>query len=299
MTHNARFRRMWKRSLASSFVIATTLMRSSVTRAKALQPLATLTQSSQSLFRLKYCKHLDISTFQYSKSSFKNEGRGFNTQCASKLKGGQGRSTSSTKPGREKEIEVSERGFTCIIGVDEAGRGPIAGPVVAAACHIPLDVDLEKEKGIILKDSKKLSERKREEIFEELRSHPQIMCSWAVIPHNRIDKINILEATFEAMDEAVSKLARTPDYVLVDGNMVPKAWTATHKKTKKGIRSSGDSDGSLPNKVPPFHAEPIVKGDSTCVAIAAASIVAKVISVLYMHTSTTLAKQKKRDMIAS
>eukprot|EP00466_Bigelowiella_natans_P009114 jgi/Bigna1/87653/estExt_fgenesh1_pg.C_220180 len=172
---------MWKRGLASSFVIATTLMRSFITHANIFQRLAISTQSRQGPLSLRCCKRLRISTspLQCTKSSFKEGGRGsriFNTQLAtyaSKLKGGQGKSAASAKPGREKEIEVSQRGFTCIIGVDEAGRGPIAGPVVAAACHIPLHVNLEKEKGIILKDSKKLSEKKREEIFEELTSHPQ------------------------------------------------------------------------------------------------------------------------------
>jgi ribonuclease HII len=130
-----------------------------------------------------------------------------------------------------------------VAGVDEAGRGPLAGPVVAAA--VILD-DLQPIAG--LGDSKVLSERKRERLFDEIRAKA-LACSIAEATVEEIDRLNILQATLLAMQRAVAGLRLPPGHVLVDGNRLPLL------------------------KVP---AEAIVKGDATVPAISAASILAKV-----------------------
>ncbi|MCI8514726.1 MAG: ribonuclease HII [Lachnospiraceae bacterium] len=133
--------------------------------------------------------------------------------------------------------------YTWICGVDEAGRGPLAGPVVAGAAVLP------KEDVIYyLNDSKKLSEKKREELFQQIRERA---AAWGVgiVSHARIDKINILQATYEAMREAVAGLFREPDLLLNDAVRIP--------------------DVTIPQV-------PIVKGDAKSASIAAASILAKV-----------------------
>ncbi len=141
------------------------------------------------------------------------------------------------------EQELHSRGFRFVAGVDEAGRGPLAGPVFAAA------VIMEEDKYLSdIKDSKKLSEKKREELYEYII---QNAVSYAVcsVDEGVIDEINILNATFQAMLGAVEGLDVTPDYVLIDGNR------------SKGI--------ALPH-------ECVVKGDAKVACIAAASILAKV-----------------------
>jgi ribonuclease HII len=130
-----------------------------------------------------------------------------------------------------------------VAGVDEAGRGPLAGPVVAAA--VILD-DLQPIAG--LGDSKVLSERKRERLFDEIRAKA-LACSIAEATVEEIDRLNILQPTKLAMQRAVAGLRLPPGHVLVDGNRLPLL------------------------KVP---AEAIVKGDATVPAISAASILAKV-----------------------
>ena len=143
------------------------------------------------------------------------------------------------------EIERScrEKGFKCIAGVDEAGRGPLAGPVFAAAVILPENCFIPG-----LNDSKKLSEKKREELFDIICEKAVSYCI-ANISQERIDEINILNATFEAMNNAVNGLDVTPDYVLIDGNRI-KGMDVAH--------------------------ETVVKGDAKSVSIAAASILAKV-----------------------
>jgi ribonuclease HII len=128
-------------------------------------------------------------------------------------------------------------------GVDEAGRGPLAGPVVAAA--VILD-DLKPIKG--LADSKVLTATKRERLFDEIRAKA-LCCSIAEASAEEIDRLNILQATLLAMQRAVAGLRLKPAYVLVDGNRLP---------------------------VLPMPAEAIVKGDAKVPAISAASILAKV-----------------------
>ena len=141
------------------------------------------------------------------------------------------------------EDELRVQGYTSIAGVDEAGRGPLAGPVVAAACILPPGLLISG-----IDDSKKLSPARRLALFEQIKAHPQIRYGIGVVDAKRIDEINILQATFEAMRLALSKLSQTPDYILVDGNLLPQT---------------------------PFPGRAVVKGDSLCQAIAAASILAK------------------------
>lgn len=131
-----------------------------------------------------------------------------------------------------------------LAGVDEAGRGPLAGPVVAAAVILPYDF---YHHGI--KDSKKLSQSVREELFPIIKSNA-IAYSYSIINHNKIDKINILKASLLAMKNSVKKLKIQPELVLVDGNK---------------IFSYGCPVLS------------IIKGDSKSQSIAAASIIAKVV----------------------
>lgn len=133
-----------------------------------------------------------------------------------------------------------------ICGVDEAGRGPFAGPVVAAACVLDLS-DPEKEI-LYLNDSKKLSEKKREVLFEEIKEKA-VCYGIGIVESSVIDEINILQATFRAMQTAIAQLDPKPDFVLADAVTIPKI------------------------EVPQ---EGIVKGDAKSVSIAAASILAKV-----------------------
>ncbi len=149
--------------------------------------------------------------------------------------------------------EIEERlhgeGYELIAGVDEAGRGPLAGDVYAAA------VILDKNNPIDgLNDSKKLSEKKREEFFDEI-TKKALAYSVCSVSAERIDEINILNATFEAMNNAVDSLKITPDFVIIDGNRI-KNMQISH--------------------------ETIVKGDAKSASIAAASILAKVSRDRYM-----------------
>lgn len=142
------------------------------------------------------------------------------------------------------EKEYNAKGYELIGGIDEAGRGPLAGPVVAACVILP--------KGCIIEgvnDSKKLSEKKREALYEEIT---QKAVAWGVgiMDNNVIDDINILEATRKAMTHTIEELEVKPDYIFID---------AEKKVDTKGI---------------PYL--PIVKGDALSISIASASIIAKV-----------------------
>ena len=143
----------------------------------------------------------------------------------------------------EIENERRKKGYKYIAGVDEAGRGPLAGPVYAAAVILPEGMLIEG-----INDSKKLSEKKREELFDVICEKASAYCI-AEVSHTRIDEINILNATFEAMNKAVNGLNIRPDYVLIDGNRI------------KGME--------IPH-------ETVVKGDAKSISIAAASILARV-----------------------
>jgi len=149
------------------------------------------------------------------------------------------------------EKEAWKSGLFFIAGVDEAGRGPLAGPVVAAAVAFERE-PLEKsgaEEFAGLTDSKALTEKKRDSFFEQLTTCPFAHTAFAVIEPDEIDSINILQATWKAMADALSGLDRKPDLALVDGNPV------------RGL---------------PCKSQNIVKGDAKSLSIAAASIIAKV-----------------------
>lgn len=143
----------------------------------------------------------------------------------------------------EIENVYRSQGYVNIAGVDEAGRGPLAGPVYAAAVILPPDTVI---KGI--NDSKKLSEKRREELFEEI-TEKAVAYNICSIDEKRIDEINILNATYEAMNGAVNGLKIQPDFVIIDGNRI--------------------SGMTIPH-------ETVVKGDAKSISIAAASILAKV-----------------------
>ena len=149
------------------------------------------------------------------------------------------------------ERRLWSSGRSHIAGVDEVGRGPLAGPVVAAAVILPQDFDV-----LGIDDSKKLSPKKREELFEVIKEKA---LAWSVgwVGPERIDEINILEATKEAMTQAVQGLSLQPDHVLIDGNFTVRAL-------------------ALPQTA-------IVKGDANSTSIAAASILAKVTRDRYME----------------
>ncbi len=136
-------------------------------------------------------------------------------------------------------------GYTAVAGVDEVGRGPLAGPVVCAAVILPLD---EEKRILGIDDSKKLSAKRREELAERIRETARAL-SIAEVDERIIDEINILQATRLGMKRAIESLTLPPDFVLTDGNMT--------------------LDISVPQKS-------IVKGDALVYSIGAASIVAKV-----------------------
>lgn len=141
------------------------------------------------------------------------------------------------------ERRAQEAGYGLVCGIDEAGRGPLAGPVCAAAVILPLDCQIPG-----LNDSKKLTEKKREALFPLIQEKALAYgIGWASA--QEIDEINILQATFLAMKRAVEQLPLQPGWALVDGNRMP------------------------PLEIP---GETVVKGDAQCASIATASILAKV-----------------------
>jgi ribonuclease HII len=146
------------------------------------------------------------------------------------------------RPDFSCELDALDRGYGIICGIDEAGRGPWAGPVVAAA--VVLDPDTIPRG---LNDSKKLSAARREELFDQIAASAKV--GIGVADERRIDRDNILAATLWAMAEAVRGLQRTPDFALVDGNRAPTL--------------------SCP-------VQTLVSGDARSLSIAAASIIAKV-----------------------
>lgn len=147
------------------------------------------------------------------------------------------------------ENEIYAEGYKLICGVDEAGRGPLAGPVYAAAVILPRDADIPG-----LNDSKKLTEKKREALFDVI-TRSALSYGIASASVEEIEKLNILNATFLAMNRAVAQLDPQPELTLVDGN-----------------RNTGIETAS----------RCIVKGDSKCADIAAASVLAKVSRDRYM-----------------
>ena len=143
----------------------------------------------------------------------------------------------------EFEHKYKEQGYQFICGVDEAGRGPLAGPVCAAAVILPVDIDIQG-----LNDSKKLTDKKRRELFPII-CEKAIAYGIAFADHAEIDEINILQATYLAMERAIKQLSVMPDFALIDGNRA--------------------KDFGVP-------LETIVGGDGRSASIAAASVLAKV-----------------------
>lgn len=142
------------------------------------------------------------------------------------------------------ENQLRSEGFRLIAGIDEAGRGPLAGPVSAGAVILPADY----EHGI-LNDSKQLSEKSREALYEEITTDERIFWASASVGPGEIDAINILQATYRAMGSAFERLDPHPDMALIDGRPV-RGFPGQHRA--------------------------LVKGDSLSLSIAAASIIAKV-----------------------
>ena len=142
-----------------------------------------------------------------------------------------------------KKFEDEYKIYGNICGIDEAGRGPLCGPVVAGAVILPKEYDI-----LYLNDSKKLSEKKREELYDEI-AEKALAWSVGIVSPERIDEINILQATYEAMRIAIQKLSVVPDILLNDAVTIPNV----------DIRQV-----------------PIIKGDAKSQSIAAASIMAKV-----------------------
>ena len=142
---------------------------------------------------------------------------------------------------KEYEHKYEHLGYLC--GIDEVGRGPLAGPVVAGAVILPKDCDI-----LYINDSKKLTAAKREELYDEIMEKA-VAAGIGMVSPQRIDEINILQATYEAMREAISKLEPAPDILLNDAVTIPEV--------------------TIPQV-------PIIKGDAKSISIGAASIIAKV-----------------------
>lgn len=146
-----------------------------------------------------------------------------------------------------------------ICGVDEAGRGPLAGPVVCAAVILPANIIIEK-----LNDSKRMTKRSRNEVYDVIREEA-VAYSVAFVDNKEIDCINILNATMKGMSKAIDSIGVMPDYIIIDGNRVP---------------------GKLLEK-----AVSVIKGDSRSASIAAASVIAKVVRDEYMTEMDNLYPQ--------
>lgn len=141
------------------------------------------------------------------------------------------------------ENKAHESGFSVVCGVDEAGRGPLAGPVFAAAVILP-----ENYSHPVLNDSKKLTEKKRDEVYEDIM-RDAVAVGVGSATEKEIDEINILNATFLAMRRAVESLSLTPELAIIDGNRCPGT----------GVKEIA-----------------LIKGDAKCMSVAAASVIAKV-----------------------
>lgn len=142
-----------------------------------------------------------------------------------------------------KTFEKKYADYSYICGIDEVGRGPLAGPVVACAVILPKDCNI-----LYINDSKQLSEKKREELYDEIMEQA-VAVGVGSVPPSRIDEINILQATFEAMRQAINNLSIKPDILLNDAVTIPQV---------------------------DIKQVPIIKGDAKSISIAAASIIAKV-----------------------
>lgn len=161
------------------------------------------------------------------------------------------------------ENEIYDEGFSLVCGVDEAGRGPLAGPVCAAAVILPRGLVIEG-----LDDSKKLTEKKREALFEPIREQA-LSYGVAFATVEEIETLNILGATFLAMNRAIAQLSPRPELALIDGN-----------------RDSGIE----------MKSRCVTKGDAKCADIAAASVLAKVTRDRYMLEMAALYPEYRFDL---
>ena len=141
------------------------------------------------------------------------------------------------------EYERKYEGYQYICGIDEVGRGPLAGPVVAGAVILPKNCEI-----LYINDSKQLSEKKRDELYDIIMEQA-VACGLGYATPERIDEINILQATYEAMRQAIAQLSCVPDILLNDAVVIPEV---------------------------PIQQIPIIKGDAKSISIGAASIIAKV-----------------------
>ena len=156
-----------------------------------------------------------------------------------------------TAPDMSAEAAAHANGYQCVCGIDEAGRGPLAGPVVAAAVVLPDGYELPG-----LNDSKKLTAKKREALFEQLMADDAVLKCVAEASVQEIDELNILRATHLAMARAAQGIIPSVDFCLIDGLAVPNF---------------------------PLPSLNLVKGDARCLSIAAASVLAKVTRDRYME----------------
>ena len=147
-------------------------------------------------------------------------------------------------PDFKLEWEYLEGGVSPVAGIDEAGRGPLAGPVAAAAVILPPGYQHD-----LLDDSKKVTEKRREMLYEEITGDPEVCWALSFAEVDEIDRMNILQATHAAMGRAALELSSQPSFCLIDGRDVPRF---------------------------PFPSRGVVKGDGISLSIAAASIIAKV-----------------------
>lgn len=154
-------------------------------------------------------------------------------------------------PDMSAEATARASGYRCVCGIDEAGRGPLAGPVVAAAVVLPEGYELPG-----LNDSKKLTAKKRDALYEHLMADDSVLKCVAEASVQEIDELNILRATHLAMARAAQEIAPAVDFCLIDGLAVPNF---------------------------PLPSQNMVKGDARCLSIAAASVLAKVTRDRYME----------------
>ena len=148
-----------------------------------------------------------------------------------------------------QENRIFNQGYKLIAGIDEAGRGPLAGPVVAACVVVSPEFKIDSEELKFIKDSKKLTAKKREELFDIIKNK-FIEVGVGICGNKTVDKINVFQASFLAMKKALGALKQKPDFVLLDGGFKIPNYTGEQKN--------------------------IIKGDSLVFSIAAASIIAKV-----------------------
>ncbi|MEA3463919.1 MAG: ribonuclease HII [Patescibacteria group bacterium] len=159
----------------------------------------------------------------------------------------------------KQEQKLFKQGYKLVAGIDEAGRGPLAGPVVAACAVCGFNFKITNEKLNLIKDSKKLTAKRREELFKVIQEEFSEV-GIGICGHETIDRINILQATFLAMKKAIGELKQKPDFIMLDGKF------------------------KIPNCS--YLQEAIIKGDEIIFSIAAASIIAKVARdriMLQMH----------------